>query len=259
MEIIILGSGTMNISKKRGSAAYLVKIKNDYLLLDCGSGTMKKMADIGFDYQKISYIVISHSHPDHITDLMALIHPQKFIPRKKTLHLIGPQDIKNKWKKLKEIMWSEPREIPTFLKIYPAKKSVLKFKNFTIKTFPIQHTPLLPYQKFPGIITKIIHRDKILIYSGDWCNKVFNQDFIDFFKNADLLIAEAGKKIGQQAGGHLNPEEVGLLSGKAQIKKVILTHINDSFKQTEKQMIATCRKYYQGPITVAKDLMKIKL
>lgn len=257
MEIIVLGSGKMNITKNRSASAYLLKIKNEYLLLDCGHGTFRRLVDLNFNPFKINYLFISHSHTDHIADLMPLIHTQWIEGRNKPLYLIGPKNIKETFKKLKKVMWPEPQEKPNFLKFFPAENSFFNFKSLILKTLPIQHTPLLSYDKFPGLIIKIISDRKSLVYSGDWHSKAINKKLINFIKNADLLIAETSKSLKKVNGGHLNPREVGELADKAKVKKLILTHLSE--KDNFKKISSDCKKMYQGKIIVAKDLMRIKI
>ena len=57
---------------------------------------------------------------------------------------------------------------------------------------------------------------------------------------------------------HVTPGDIGRMAAKAGVKAVVMTHIgptlipNDGFER----YVDEAKKYYSGPITIAKDLMK---
>lgn len=82
------------------------------------------------------------------------------------------------------------------------------------------------------------------------------RSFINFIRQADLVIVGAGRPIGWQ-GGYLTPYEVGELAQKGKIKHLVLSRLKDIDK--EKELISDCRKTYQDKIAVVRDLIKFKL
>jgi len=259
MELIILGSGTMVSTKTRKSSGYLIKTGNKFLLLDCGEGVFSRLLDLNIDYFKINNIVISHTHTDHIGDLMPLIHAQ-FVEgiyfsnrkRKKILNVMGPKGFKKSFKLLRQVMWPEPNEnVP--MKIYEAPR-LFSDGNFKIKTMPVRHT-----QWFGAIATAVYDGKKKFVYSGDVYKSILNsKKFIAFAIQADLLLLDAAKPVGQFEGQHLNPYEAGLLANKCKVKHLILTHLKEGFNKPS-EIINDCRRAYNGKLTLAKDLLKFKL
>ena len=92
MKINIIGSGTMG-SVIMGNQSILV---ND-ILFDIGSGVVKKIEQLGLATKDVNYLVITHSHADHFSDL-----PNFLIGRgirgenNKLLHIICGKGIREK-------------------------------------------------------------------------------------------------------------------------------------------------------------------
>jgi len=73
MKLTILGSGSAIITPTRNSPGYFLKIDKDKVLIDCGSGPLGQLTKAKIDYYNLDYIFISHSHADHLTDLMGIL------------------------------------------------------------------------------------------------------------------------------------------------------------------------------------------
>ncbi len=74
-------------------------------------------------------------------------------------------------------------------------------------------------------------------------------------KNCDLLILDCGQI--KPGNGHLTPTLAGQIAQAAQVKKLLLTHFYPEMEKIDIKKIV--KKYYSGPIILAKDLMKIKI
>ena len=93
MQLTILGSGTCVPSLKRSSPANFLKIKDKNILIDCGVGTLRQLLKAKLGYRALDIVFITHFHPDHISELDALIQALLWTPgfnRQKDLFLVGP-------------------------------------------------------------------------------------------------------------------------------------------------------------------------
>ena len=72
MKVTCLGTGTMG-SITRGSQSILV---DDDILVDVGSGVVKKIEAMQIYTKKLNYLLITHAHADHFVDI-----PNLFIGR----------------------------------------------------------------------------------------------------------------------------------------------------------------------------------
>ena len=83
MELIVLGSGTGIPLSYRASPALAMIGYDNPVLFDMGPGTLRQLARIGINHDKIEQIFISHFHPDHTADLIHFLfatrNPPHFI------------------------------------------------------------------------------------------------------------------------------------------------------------------------------------
>ena len=56
----------------------------------------------------------------------------------------------------------------------------------------------------------------------------------------------------------VTPDDIGKMATKAGVKAVVMSHLGPSInpKDGYEHFVAEAKKYYSGPITIAKDLMK---
>lgn len=67
------------------------------MLVDCGSGTLLQLERAKKSYKDIDAVFITHTHPDHISDLISLIHALRATPdykREKDLRIVGSNGLK---------------------------------------------------------------------------------------------------------------------------------------------------------------------
>ena len=96
MEIFFLGTGCMVPTKDRNTSAILVSYKNDNILIDCGEGTQRQMRTAGIKPTKITKILISHWHGDHVFGLPGLIQTLGASEYSGVLEIYGPKGSKKK-------------------------------------------------------------------------------------------------------------------------------------------------------------------
>jgi len=90
-------------------------------------------------------------------------------------------------------------------------------------------------------VNSIEDRKKILIESGQW---------------QAMTTQEQTRIMEQAAKGHMSPRDIGEMATRARVKAVVLTHLtprtgNDDYSAWADEV----KKYYDGPVSIAKDLM----
>jgi len=255
MQITILGSGTYQPELKRHSSGYLVKIGKQNLVFDFGRGTLDQLLKSGVNYFEIDSVFISHTHADHCSELSSFLHITLAKPatskfKEKDLIIYGPKGIK--------------QTLDHMLKAFDLKKywpthnikvkelmnnSVVKNRNWTLKSYIVKHSPTLNCLAF-----RLSSKNKTLAYSGD------TEDCIGLrkaCKNTDLAIIETSNPKGV-GSGHMTGEVVGQLAQNSKVKKLVLTHISPYYLKNF-DVKKEVKKFYKGPVFIAKDLMKIKI
>lgn len=136
----ILGSNSAAFAHGRHQTSQVLKIQDQYVLIDCGEGTQLLMRKHQVKISKINIIVISHLHGDHYYGLIGLISTLHLFGRRKDLVLIGPpglMDVLTLQLKYSEtslnfkINFTEwtPNEV----------ELVFDHPKFTITTIPLDH------------------------------------------------------------------------------------------------------------------------
>jgi len=248
--VTILGAGTGVPLKNRQAPGLVVQTDKTLLLLDSGSGAAYQIAKAGFKYYRFDHLFYSHyAHPDHINDLAELIFANGCFdpPRSRELTIYGPKGIKSFFKKLTALY-------PVLEKVkYPIKIQELEQIQIMIDDIMIESRPL-SHQQNSCLGYRIEYEGKSLIYSGDtdYC-----ESLIDLARKGDLLVVECSFPDGYKVEGHLTPGEVGEIATRAEVKKVILTHLYPLCDQYD--VVSQVKKKFSGEVIRAEDLMSVTI
>lgn len=83
MKLVFIGSGSAFIPHEQNYQSNILLIDektNKKLLMDCGSDARHALGDLGYSYQDINAVYISHLHADHVGGLEWLALSTKFNP-----------------------------------------------------------------------------------------------------------------------------------------------------------------------------------
>jgi ribonuclease Z len=72
-ELVFLGTSASAPSIHRGLSAQVVSYRDQRFLIDCGEGTQRQILRSGIGFRRLSHILITHGHLDHILGLGGLI------------------------------------------------------------------------------------------------------------------------------------------------------------------------------------------
>lgn len=89
-----LGTGAALPARGRFPTSQLLNVHGCFYMIDCGEGTQERLRTIGFNFQRISHIFISHLHGDHYLGLLGLISSMHLMGRQAPLTVHGPPDLK---------------------------------------------------------------------------------------------------------------------------------------------------------------------
>ncbi len=71
--ITLLGTGTCQIEPERRASSVLVELESLRVLFDCGHGVVQRLLEAGIQHNEIEHIVLSHFHPDHVSDIVPFL------------------------------------------------------------------------------------------------------------------------------------------------------------------------------------------
>jgi ribonuclease BN (tRNA processing enzyme) len=215
MRLSVLGAGPAYTSRPDAAgAAYLVTHEGTRLLLDLGQGAFPRIfahllpADL-------DAVVISHLHPDHFIDLVALRHylRYEFDPPRR-LRVIGPHDLAARL----DALHAEPGFTRAALDCEDLRPGPERIGTLTVEARPVAHTP-------DSQAVRVASADAPgLVYSGD-CGR--SLDLVPLVRPGDTLLVEVAFGAGPVPPGvlHLDGPAVGELAALTHPSRVLLTHV----------------------------------
>src|SRR5579864_5339415 len=96
--ITLLGTGTCQIERERRASSVLLDLDGLPILFDCGHGVVQRLLEAGIAHDRLNHIVLSHFHPDHVSDIIPLLQAGAWSrrdPRSSDLHIYGPDGTQN--------------------------------------------------------------------------------------------------------------------------------------------------------------------
>jgi ribonuclease BN (tRNA processing enzyme) len=243
MKVTVLGRWGAYPKAGEATAGYLLEHDNEKILIDCGSGVLAQLQKY-IALSELSAVIVSHTHYDHIADLgclqyACLIDTDLGLRASALPIYIADESNDNKFKTMKG---TELRSISVKETLYI---SGLHFSFF--RTFHEAYC----------LAVKVQFHNHVFVYTAD---TFYDESLVHFCAFANLLIAEASfyKEFSDaKRYGHMNSNEVGLLALKANVGKMILTHL-PHFGELER-LALEAGENYKGPIELALNGMEIKV
>jgi ribonuclease BN (tRNA processing enzyme) len=228
----ILGSGGPAINSERASSSYLLWVDGHArMLVDMGGGAYLRFGQSGAKLSDLALIAISHLHPDHVSDLPALLWLSRQV-RKEPLPIVGPSAGQG-------VAGPAGNDVapdfPTFLsRMFDEKNGAFQVMGATLGAATGNGVPLnisvvdvlkaepstvfdgqglkvtalgIPHANMPTLAYRVETRDGSIVFSSD--QNGTNLKFVDFARNANVLIMHLAIAAGATNPLHAAPAVVG--------------------------------------------------
>ena len=94
IKLTFLGTADQIPSADRNHTAILLTYEGENMLVDCGEGTQRQFRKAGLNPCKITKILITHWHGDHVLGLPGLLSTLSLSGYNKKLYIYGPKGTK---------------------------------------------------------------------------------------------------------------------------------------------------------------------
>ena len=218
IKIIFLGTSGAVPSPERNHPAMLLIHDGENILIDCGEGTQTQFKKAKISAFKLTKLLITHWHGDHVLGIPGLLQTLSFSNYNRKLRIYGPRGIKNHFENVlrafPSVLVSDLRK-DLKVEVFEAYKRFIDEKNFYVEAFPISHG--IPsngycfYEKDKIMIDKKklkkfgIKPGKHLAKLKDGKDIIFNDKK---YKLKDLTFKKPGRKICVVMDGIYEPEIV---------------------------------------------------
>ncbi|MCX6749732.1 MAG: ribonuclease Z [Candidatus Pacearchaeota archaeon] len=291
IKIIFLGTSDAIPSAKRNHPSFLLVYEGENILVDCGEGTQRQFRKAGLNPCKLTRMLITHWHADHILGIPGLIKTLALSGYNKTLYVYGPRGTrflmeallklfavqKNFKIEIKEVsgkffenndfyLEAESMTHGTSCNAYTfVKKGRIRIDKAKLRKFKIKEGPHL----------KSLKEGKNIEYNGKTYsakNLVFktedkkisfaldtsvNLKLNKFVRNSDAFVCEASyldelKELAKKHQ-HLTSRQAAEISKKAKVKKLFLVHISQRYEKNSERILSEAKKVFKNSV-IPQDL-----
>ena len=246
MELVTVGTGTVAPSARRTAACHWVTRGDLRLLLDCGAGSLHRLAEFGLPWQQVTHVILTHFHPDHWGELPMLVYALKYTAqpaRTEPFVILGPPGVVQLLRTLAEGYGSwllDPGFPIGILDLRDGEPFPLN-ADVSLETFPVPHTD-------ESVALSLVSPEGRLVYTGDTGP---SSELARWATGCDLLLAECSLPESMAMDIHLTPERAGDLAKEAAAKRLVLTHFYPPVETSDPAKLAG--KRFAGPVTAAQD------
>jgi ribonuclease BN (tRNA processing enzyme) len=245
---IVLGAGSILQQAGYGCAGYaLFEPARDALtLFDCGPGTLRSLVNLGYRYEQIERIVITHFHLDHVLDLFALGYARRNPAFEAgDLEIVGPTGLQAFIEKAGRALGGVQRGFDgvRYLEVDPGEKIATKeFEHYTLSTTNTHHSKL-------SLAWRVDVADGgSACYSGDSGEET---GVAELARDVELFCCECSFPEEQAQPNHLHPRGAARLAARAPCKRLLLSHFYPAMSPN--LALAEAKEVFKGPIELARD------
>ena len=296
MKATFLGTSASVPTKDRNHSGIVLNYKNENILLDCGENIQRQLTIAGISAARITKILISHWHGDHVLGLPGLLSTLSSMENPKPLEIYAPKGTKKQFDYMLKSFLEHTRVKIKFIEINEG--IFYKTNDYYLEAAKLKHPiPCLAFSfvekerrrinkaylkkiKLPsGPIIKNLQEGKNIKFNGKTIkakdatylqegkkltfisNAGLSPSCIKISKNADVLICEStfADDLKDKAieYEHLTAKQAASIAKKAKVKKLILTHFSPRYTDVS-IMEKEAKSIFKNTIC-AKDFMIFSL
>lgn len=220
MRLTVLGSGTLLPEDDRRSAAHLVESGDSRILLDCGAGTVHGFARHGVDWRRLTHLVVSHFHTDHVGDVAALLWALKHgirPVRTRPFTVVGPPGIRRFMDALAAAHGDFVLDPGFPVRVVELEREDAwedRGAGGRLACSPAHHTDA-------AVCWRVETDEGIAGYTGDTGEKA---GMAEFLRGSHILVSECGVPDPPEVDTHLSPRGVAELARGVRPGLLLLTH-----------------------------------
>ncbi|RUU47508.1 MBL fold metallo-hydrolase [Mesorhizobium sp. M6A.T.Ca.TU.002.02.2.1] len=257
----------------------LLEIGGRNIVVDCGLGVTRGLADAGSSLKTLDLIFITHLHSDHLLELGPLIHTAWTAGLATPVTVFGPPGTGHYWQRFCQAMEFDieirivdegrPNIADIVSIVEFGEGRVMEERGLKVSALRVDHPPVTDC-----FALRFEHAGQSVVFSAD---TAFFPPLADFARGAAILVHEAmleegiGRLVAKTGNGarlrehllasHSFAEEAGRIATEAGVGRLVLNHLipADDPEIGDADWIATVRKTWAGDLTIARDGLVVAL
>lgn len=272
MKLTFLGTSAMVPTKERNHSAAFLEIEPYGILVDCGEGTQRQLNIANIRPTRITHILISHWHGDHVLGLPGLLQTLSAMNPGHKITIAGPGGSRKHYEHMKKAFAFEPA---LEIQIVEAERNpVIKTDKFSVEFSELEHSVKTIGYRVKTRDRRRINTHKIKelgLKEGPWLTRIqegksvevngkkiraddvsyvvkgkvvsFVTDTLmcpgcyELARDADVLVCESSYHSKQEEKAreykHLTAAQAAQLASQENVGKLILTHFSQRYKTVE--------------------------
>jgi len=239
--LVLLGTGTCQLQESRTASSVMLELEDLRLVYDFGRGVATRLTSLGLRQDDIRHVVLSHFHPDHVSDLIPFLQAaswSRIDPRGADLHLYGPVGLEDFFGRLLRLFENLAREDRFRVHLHE-----IRDERLVIETCEMASSELPPAGN-RGL--KLTRGGTTCALTGD---SLFHEQEIEFLRDVDLAVVDAG---------HLTDDELVELAVETRVRRLVCSHL---YREIDAGALAAAaaKRGFDGEIVIGEDLMSFAL
>lgn len=247
MNVTFLGTGAAMPTGDRFQSGLLLQGSGvEPLLVDCGSGVLHALERTDIGYEAVSTILLTHHHPDHVDDLIAIL-VARWLSGEPDATIVGPPGTTDLFDRLLDVHdHLRDRLSPEIREVDPG--------TFELCGYAIE-------------ATQTVHSAYCLAYR-------FETDDASFTFSADTEASEAVAELADgsavlahdcsfpddvDVSNHPTPAQLGRVLADRDIGRVYLTHLYPHTEGRHAEMIESVESNFAGDVRIAHDGLTVSV
>ena len=248
-KLVVLGSAYALPDETHDNTHFALIGPAGVVLVDCASRPVARLRQAGLDHERLTDVVLTHFHPDHVYGISMLLMELWLRGRKAPLWLHGLQHCMsrtenlmlacdmNLWPKMFPVTYHAVEEQPD--------QVLLDNSDFRITATPVKH-----FIPTVGLRIEDKHTGRRLAYS---CDTEPCPGDVHLAQGADMLIHECAGK----GAGHTGAGQAGEIAAEARVKHLVLIHYPTGGYDTS-GLVPEAKAAFAGSVTLAEDFMPLE-
>ncbi len=292
LHVVLCGTGSPLADANRAQACTAILAGNEFVIVDTGSGSWRKVASNNLPAQSLSAVLLTHFHSDHIGDLGETLVQSWIAGRTTKLNVYGPPGVEKvvagfaqayaldtDYRVLHHGEEMMPRAaagaIAQTIKLKSDETAADVFERNGLKVlaFKVNHDPVTPAYGY-----RFEYKGRVVVISGDTAK---SDNLANHAAGADLLIhdvlaknllqfaAASFEKSGNKRRAkmandiisyHTSPTEAAEVAATAKVETLVFTHLVPAVNpQTEPAFTRGVSEIFKGRVVIGNDGMRFDL